>query len=735
MKQNVPFAPQQYFDDNGLPNDSGYIWVYYKGTSTPATAAIFFDLDGNVPGSNPIVLDGAGKPEATGAWYIEQGAYTLVLHGSDDVQIGQPVDIIASGSIFGGGNEIVNQGAAIIVKTYADVRGITGDWDVVYCCGRSNDGDGGQGWFQWLPTDTGADDDGICLVAGSKRYVRVLDAGIDPRWYGLAYNSNVNQVPTLLQVLAATDRWSLPAFIEGQVYIAQNMTVTARQSINVLGTGIFVSATGMPVTMTFTGLSEFTGVGLCFGAEVQPIFTRDTVDYVRLSWMGGATNEDKLAKLAACSSVDQAVLIDESFTVATFPTMPANIHLDVAGGLITINSPSNFSADVIYTGYDQFIAYTSKSNILNVYVGKRQARPEWFGAVGDNTTDDSIGLQAAIKTERVALRDGASYRAAQQLNCPVVTSFYGNLVAAMSVNAPISDVSSVPTPKIFLDPPSSLDTLHFNLPGQLALVNVGLALGGNAAVETNTGTINAVGSVIFATNATGTLKSNHVALSSTVINNVTALTAPEVNQAFDNVRDDAAYDKRKFSHNSSFREVYLQNEAGESATYDNVLTTRNADGLVEGKHTLHLQSVTFDTTVVTNPDYTLIEVIGEFNLDHTSVRVKRDGVQIAFYDATPAYVVYDVRADDKPMIVMQPKGYGIGPIWTYVKPANLPSGAKVAEVVHAGSGSTVVRIGDIGGSAFCWNPGYVTLLDTSIVEGANHRVAQLRNVLGKWSIG
>lgn len=456
MKQNVPFAPQQYFDLEGLPADGGWIWVYFKGTSTPATARIWFDSDGTVAGTNPVQLDGAGRPQPTGAWYLDPGVYTMFLFGSDGVQLGSPVDIVVAGSIFGGGSETVNQGTAIICKTYADVRGLVGSWDAVYVCGREADGDGGQGWFQREPLETGADDDGICLVAGSNRYIRVDRLEIDPRWYGVKYDSTADQYLAVLKANVASQRWGVPAVYIDNVYIQQNLVVLHNQRIKCSGGGVFLSSTGTPVTITFQGDSEFEAVGITFGPEVQPIFAKDLFPSIPLSWMGASSNEARLQKWASCSTENQNLLLDASLPCTALPVFPANMHMDWGGGLLTITAPTNFHCDIVYTGDEQMVEWSSLANIGSVWVGVRPCKPEWFGAYGDRTHDDSIALVAAIRSKDVWLNGG--YRLCQQATTERLT-LRGNLVGSMAVASP---VSGVPDPALLLSTTGEAYTYDFD---------------------------------------------------------------------------------------------------------------------------------------------------------------------------------------------------------------------------------------------------------------------------------
>lgn len=288
MKAHVPYAPQQYFDEAGVPSAGGYITVYLRGTTTPATSNIFWDLDGTMPGSNPVMLDAAGKPYPTGQWFLDAGAYTLYLFSADNVQIGDPVDIMIGGNLFGG-NETITEASGIMVATYNDLRGLVAAWDAVYVCGRAAEGDGGQGWFQLSPNELGSDDDGVCLIAtaGSRRYVRVYDAEINPLWYGLVYAASVDQTSNLTKCLTGSNRWNSVLGLKGTVYLTQNVSIGAGASIKAHLGGKFVAADATPSTMTFAAGSRLECFGETFGIGVTPKFNEGVVPAVRSSWYGG----------------------------------------------------------------------------------------------------------------------------------------------------------------------------------------------------------------------------------------------------------------------------------------------------------------------------------------------------------------------------------------------------------------------------------------------------------------
>lgn len=87
MSVNLSFiggAGWQFFDNNGRPLNGGKIYTYAAGTTTPQTT--YTSWSGNIPNSNPIILDSAGRtPEQI--WSTEGLLYKYVVADSDDVII------------------------------------------------------------------------------------------------------------------------------------------------------------------------------------------------------------------------------------------------------------------------------------------------------------------------------------------------------------------------------------------------------------------------------------------------------------------------------------------------------------------------------------------------------------------------------------------------------------------------------------------------------------------------
>lgn len=87
MAVNLSFiggAGWQFFDDTGNPLSGGKLYTYAAGTTTPLTT--YTSRNGNIPNSNPIILDAAGRtPEQI--WSTEGLLYKYVIKNVNDVLI------------------------------------------------------------------------------------------------------------------------------------------------------------------------------------------------------------------------------------------------------------------------------------------------------------------------------------------------------------------------------------------------------------------------------------------------------------------------------------------------------------------------------------------------------------------------------------------------------------------------------------------------------------------------
>lgn len=76
----------QFFDNSGNVLTGGKIYSYSAGTTTPL--ATYTTFAGNIPHSNPIILDASGRvPSGGEIWLTDNVAYKFVLQTSDAVTI------------------------------------------------------------------------------------------------------------------------------------------------------------------------------------------------------------------------------------------------------------------------------------------------------------------------------------------------------------------------------------------------------------------------------------------------------------------------------------------------------------------------------------------------------------------------------------------------------------------------------------------------------------------------
>jgi hypothetical protein len=91
-----PFFTLQFTDDDGTPLDSGLLYTYETGTTTPE--ATYVDQAGAEQNENPIELDAAGR---CSMWLTPSQEYTFVLKREDGTTVKTWNDIagVPSGSV------------------------------------------------------------------------------------------------------------------------------------------------------------------------------------------------------------------------------------------------------------------------------------------------------------------------------------------------------------------------------------------------------------------------------------------------------------------------------------------------------------------------------------------------------------------------------------------------------------------------------------------------------------
>lgn len=389
----------------GLDNrllSGGKIYTYQYGTTTPK--ATFATFDGSVVNSNPTILDASGHANI----FLDVGAYKMVVTDQHGVQV-SVIDGIVGVALSAAASEPIDLGTSVVVDTYSDVRALQGTYDTVYVCGRATPGDGGAGWLRLDPLATYIDDNAVTLVStNGNHYTRDNITQLDPRWFGVQYGSGTDQATMFNDACNASIKYKVPVVVEDKIYITSNFNVLAGVSVRLVSSGAFTSA--VVATITFNPGSMFEGRPMAFLDALQPIFI--TSQAVYLSWMGAQTAEAKTAKaIAACSSYNTILYIDRSLILSMNLVVPANVTLTQYGNNITsFPTTSNLTISVpniVINGSNQF--FDINTTTADVDLGDRFALPEWFGAIGDGTTDDSIPLKACFSHGKALLNAPAYF--------------------------------------------------------------------------------------------------------------------------------------------------------------------------------------------------------------------------------------------------------------------------------------------------------------------------------------
>ncbi len=401
------YIMRQFYND-GKMLSGGKLYFYQSGTNTPK--AVFQDAAGTIPHTNPVILDASGSRVI----FLASGPYRIKVTDLNDNQIQAPVDGVIGGGA--GGVDVNSTASTIFLQTYAELRALLTTPDFVYIAGRTTEGDGGQGFFQYIPSATDLDDDAIILTSqsGSKVYKRIFDAAIDPRWKGIKYGVSIDQADIFDSVMQLSRVHGYPALFTGSVYVNRNITVTSGAVVDCGDNGFFVST--LPITMTFNEGTEFKSTSRAFSVSVTPKFGPNVCDGIKLSWMGGTTDDERITKWNSSSLSATPLILDEKPSVGSNLIFTAPIQ-PVPGCFITVTSATlSFSLTVpkiLPTDYPYKI-FDIKTSSISSLIFTDKVLPEWFGALGDGV-NDTVALRLAFRTENIYLSNDKSYVATSAL--------------------------------------------------------------------------------------------------------------------------------------------------------------------------------------------------------------------------------------------------------------------------------------------------------------------------------
>lgn len=387
----------QAFDNSGKPLDGGKLYFYELKTTTPK--AVYADVDGTNFLSNPVILDSAGTAEV----YMF-GSYTVATYDKFDAQVGTFIDVKGSidDVITGSGSGLFANNIIISVDNYDKVREIDSPYSLVWCQGRETQSDGGQGLFYFDMSNTDPDDDGITLTSTVGNYIRYDFDKIDPRWFGLTYDTIVDQSIYLKKAETASQRYQKDVVLDGIVYLNSDYISEIDSSWNFSGNARIVST--LSIKFYINSKVNYCGKNV-FGKFVQPIFKEFVLDYIPFSIFEEDNDDGKMSKMLASTSALYTGVIDENIELTQNLYIPSNFYLttnnSTSAGVIYFNtdSPVNISAkdiDVV----SNFIRYKSVNTIGDVLIDK-YLTPEFFSYSSTN----KFPLVAALKNEKVLVKN------------------------------------------------------------------------------------------------------------------------------------------------------------------------------------------------------------------------------------------------------------------------------------------------------------------------------------------
>lgn len=667
----------QELNNDGRLLAGGKVYTYALNTTTPK--ASYSDIEGTSENTNPVILDSVGSADI----YLN-GSYSIWLYDANDVLLGPKIDIQGSLSDFitsGGGTFAEN--IVYSVNTYNDVRNISNPYSWVFVQGREANADGGTGLFFLDINSTDTDDSGVTLDPQTPgRYIRYNMTNIDPRWFGLEYDSSTSQAAFLLAAEIASARYALPVYINDSVYINSNYTTQSTSTWEFSNTAKLVST--LSVTMTFiTGTKILSCGRRVFGNTVQPIFQKSvwSNDLINYSIMDADNVEGRIAKLEDCSSENYFVRFDESISTSVAPQLPSNFDLSYSGNVVTITATSPLSYRTSYDGVGQMFAYNLLASVGSVSV-TGVARPEHFGS------DNNIAFKCIASIGNGKLQAGSTYLIVENVLNGTDLSLIGDSDID-TANVRLSAASDVNLDRLYLD--------NILLRLDDTTVDVDSLIGKNCVLSASND--NAIGSLA-------------VDLSNSYIYREAIFDVPASATYFDNVQISTSAGHRFYKNKSTFSDVYLREES-KTPGYTTLLGINDTKQVIT-VDSLILPSISasninyIQTVGLTSADYTFYEMDIFFNIDHTSVRVRRDGTQIAFYDATPSSVTINLTSADKSMIVV--KNYTSDnrtALPCYIVPAAIPQNSNIITVIS--TGPFQIEVGDTTPGTYTTNTNRVLL--------------------------
>lgn len=192
---------------------------------------------------------------------------------------------------------------AMFVANYDAARALTNPPPSIYVSGVTGGRPSGMaGHYTYDPSDvTSADDGGIVLVIGTKRYRRVFNGAIFVDWFGLVPNDagydNYSAFNQARLALMAQPRGGILSASPGQYFIGQTLTFPTvdGKSVHISMYGVILSRVeGFSAPLISAGsMLELGGGGWrCDGLTIGGRYQEVALASMVLSWVGGCEMRD-----------------------------------------------------------------------------------------------------------------------------------------------------------------------------------------------------------------------------------------------------------------------------------------------------------------------------------------------------------------------------------------------------------------------------------------------------------
>lgn len=162
-----------------------------------------------------------------------------------------------------------------------------------------------------------------------------------------------------------------------------------------------------------------------------------------------APGDDITTKLEALSAGENVGFSAGEYIISTGITVNAKCMF-APGAIIKASEPVIFTQDIV--AFDQQIFNIGNpASPITYTIPNQRIRPEWYGAQGDGTSNDSYAFEAALSAQegiKTLELGNKTYALASNVDLPATTNIYGNgATLAFGANGQItlSDESSVQT--------------------------------------------------------------------------------------------------------------------------------------------------------------------------------------------------------------------------------------------------------------------------------------------------